>query len=122
MAAQYEGHVTVWRKAVVRCISLIISRFDSSIRLGAPCSEPGRPKPGPACIRSATACIRLYDPGPAAAAGGHGSTDQLPVRSLKRAVKLSERIHWLLYETMATLAITLGAMAPTYPGSRSRPW
>jgi hypothetical protein len=89
MAAQCESHVTVWRKAGLRCISFTISRFDSEHRLGAPCSEPGPGRPGPACIRSATACIRQYDPGPAAAAGGHGSSDQLPVRSLKMAMKLS---------------------------------
>jgi hypothetical protein len=29
MAAQYESEVIVWRKAIVRCIGLIISRFDS---------------------------------------------------------------------------------------------
>ena len=91
MAAQHESHVTVWKKAVVRCISVIFSRFDSEHSDSEPHARSPA-GPGRHVYDLPPACARLYDPGPA----GHGSTDQLPVRSLKRAMKLSERRTWPL--------------------------
>ncbi len=42
MAAQYESQVIVWRKAIVRCIGLIISRFDSAQPGARSPAGPGR--------------------------------------------------------------------------------
>ncbi len=87
MAAQFESQVIVGRKAIVRCIGLIISRFDSQPGARSP-AGPGRHvydlPLGPLLVS-----VYTTPGGPA----GRGFTGQQPVRSLKRAMKLSGSGH-----------------------------
>ena len=77
MAAQYESQVIVWRKAIVRCIGLIISRFDSQPRARSPAGPDRHVYDLP--LGPLLVSVYTTPGGPA----GRGFTGQLPVRSLK---------------------------------------